>query len=409
MVKRIIIITLSLIGITILLGGTSLYYFMQQQKKLSEGELYFGTKKSVTIPFYYSTSGHILIDVKFHNSEKAYPFILDSGASNFIFKHHSHEFDLKSNGKSIGRGATGNFFFSNIKKVDAIQIDEIKVKNLNFEEIDFDFNCSDEIYGLIGNGAMRHVDWQVDFKNQQITITQSLNDLDFGDNTIEIPLYINSVSSHPTTSIQFSKNKKSKRVIVDLGNSGVLSLKEDVQKDSLKFETRTYLGKSSEGLGGESKASNTEKLVLLDSVFFKKTDFYAQKIPAATSPSSANLLGLGFFENYKTTISWKSKKLILEPYDTIPNFIWKSNGLGTKFNKKTQKLVVKSILENSSASRQNVPLKSEILAYNDQPITSEKVVCEYRNKKDISDSLKIKIKYNNSVKEIIIVKEPVFQ
>ncbi|WP_299838216.1 aspartyl protease family protein [uncultured Tenacibaculum sp.] len=409
MVKRILVVIAFLIGILIVFGGGTLYYFIKQQEKLGEGELFFGEKTSVTIPFYYSTSGHILIDVKFENSKKAYPFILDSGASNFIFKHHSSEFELESNGKAIGRGATGNFFLTSIKKVDAIEIDNIRIENLNFKEIEFNFNCSDEIYGLIGNGTMKHIDWQIDFEKQEIIMTQSLNDLKFGDNTIEVPLNINKSSFHIRTSLQFSKEKKYKRALVDLGNNGVLSLVEkDVLKDSLNLQTRKILGRRSEGLGGESKSSSTEKLVLLDSLFFKNTDFNVQKVPAVMSPSSMNLLGLGFLKKYKTTLSWKSKKMILEPYDSVPNFIWKSNGLGTKFDKETQKLIVKSILNNSSASVQNVPLKAEILAINDTPITSEDVVCEFRSKKDTSDSLKIKIKHNNSVKEIVLTKEHVF-
>ncbi|SNR14058.1 aspartyl protease family protein [Tenacibaculum jejuense] len=409
MLKRIIIITVSLIGVLILFGGGSLYYFLQQQKKLSEGELYFGEEKSITIPFYYSTSGHILIDVKFDNSKKAYPFILDSGASNFIFKHHSNEFELESNGKMIGRGATGNFFLASVKKVDAIEIGQMRIENLNFKELGFNFNCTDEIYGLIGNGTMKNVDWQIDFENQQITITQSLNDLKFNENKIEIPLHVNKSSFHIRTSIQFSKEKKSKSVLVDLGNNGVLSLVEkSVLKDSLKLQTRKYLGKSSEGLGGESKSSDTEKLVLLDSLYFKKTPFNIQKVPALMSPTSANLLGLGFFKKYKTTLSWKSKKMILEPYDSIPNFIWKSNGLGTKFDEESNKLIVKSILENSSADEMKIPLNAEVLSYNNESMDSEKALCEYRNRKNTSDSLKVKIKHNNSVKEITIVKEPVF-
>ena len=134
-----------------------------------------------------------------------------------------------------------------------------------------------------------------------------------------------------------------------------------------------------------------------------------QNFPVRVSPTALNLLGLSFFEKYKTTISWSDKKLILEPYDSVQNFIWKTRGLGMKFKKKEQKLIVKSITENSPADRVNLPLNSEILELNGVSVTGEKVLCDYRSLKAKPDSLKLKIKYNNSVKEFTITKEVIFK
>lgn len=410
MLKRILLGLSILVIVVLFLGGFGIYYINKQQHKLSEGELIMNENITYSIPFSYSSSGHILIDVKIEGSKEAYPFILDSGASNFIFKNHSNEFDLESNGKGLGLGSTGNFFFTNIKKVDSINISGLQFKHLNFEEMDFNFNCLDNIYGLIGNGTMKHLNWQIDFENKVITVSKKLNQLSFGDDKIEIPLQINKVSNHPYASIQFSKNKGSKRVIVDLGSSGSLSLKEDdYRKDSLNFKEKKIYGRSSEGLGGQNKNADTEKIILADTLLFKYSKLSIQNFPVRVSPKALNLLGLSFFEEYKTTISWSDKKLILEPYDSVQNFIWKTRGLGMKFKKKEQKLIVKSITENSPADRVNLPLNSEILELNGVPVTGEKVLCDYRSLKTKPDSLKLKIKHNNSVKEFTITKEVIFK
>ncbi|MFY7672105.1 PDZ domain-containing protein [Tenacibaculum sp. MEBiC06402] len=409
MIKKILTAVAILFTTLIVLAIVAFFYITKQQKKLSEGELIFNQGKTTVIPFYYASSGHILIDVNVEGSEEKYPFILDSGAANFIFKRHSGEFDLESNGKGIGIGSTGNFFFSNIKKVDSIKIGELTFKNLNFKEMDFGFNCSENVYGLIGNGTMKHLNWQIDFENQKIIVSKKLEDLTIGNNKVEIPIRINKTSFHAYASIQFSKNKGSKRVIVDLGSSGTLSLKEkEYRKDSLSFKEKKIFGRSSEGLGGQNKNADTEKIVLADSIFFKKTDFSIGNFPVKVSPTALNLLGLGFFKKYKTTISWSDKKLILEPYDSIQSFIYKSRGFGMKYKTKEQKLIVKSVTENSPASKLNIPVNAEIIELNGKPVNGEKDLCDYYNLETSPDTLKIKIKHNNIVKEFGVTKEKLF-
>lgn len=409
MIKKIALIFVVVFVSLLLIAGIGLWYIVKQQEKLKQGELIL-EKTVVTIPFDYSTSGHIIINVSVEGSKEAYPFILDSGASNFIFKNHSDEFDLKNNGSSIGLGATGNFFMAKVKKVDKIQIGEVKFKGLNFKEIDFGFNCSDHIYGLIGNGTMRHLNWQIDFEQKEITVSKNLKDLKFAENAIEIPLRINKTSSHPYAYLKFSGRKKSKKFIVDLGNSGTMSVKEkDILKDSLQIKRRKVYGKMSEGLGGESKKKDDESIILLDTVLFNNTTYKVQKLQAKSSSNGMNLLGLGFFKKYKTTISWSDKKMILEPYDSIQNFIQKSRGFGMKYKKEEDKLIIKSIVEKSAASKLELPLNAEVITLNGKDMLSENDFCTYRNLKSTPDTLKIKFKHNSNVKEIAIPKEDLFK
>ena len=161
------------IGITIVIlivaAGVLFYLAMRQYDKQDSGVL-VNNVIADTIPFTYSPSGHMLISVRIEGSKKSYPFILDSGASSFIFLHHSNEFDLEENGVALGMGGNGGFMINHFKNIDSIQIGRFKFHDINAKETDFTFSCFDDIYGIIGKEVMRHLTWQIDFENQTIIV-----------------------------------------------------------------------------------------------------------------------------------------------------------------------------------------------------------------------------------------------
>lgn len=398
-----------LFAVGIIIASYFIYNIATQHKKMNQGELLNETVLD-TIPFTYSSSGHILINVIIEGSETAYPFILDSGASNFIFNDHADEFDLDFNGWAIGLGANGNFFIPKIKKIDSLQIGNLKFKNINAEQTEFNFNCSDNIYGLIGIGVMKHLVWQIDFENKNILVSKTIEDLSFNENSIEIPLLKNKRSNHLRAILKFGKYRKTKSALVDLGSNSTLTLLEkSILKDSLQLKFKEINGKMSQGLGGENDSKIKEKYYLLDSLFFDKSTFSVANIPLSSSPNGLNLLGLSFFDKYRTTISWKDEKLILEPYDSIPNFIWNSAGFSTKFDYNLNRVIVNSVTENTAASEANVPLLSEIISINKHIFSDEASYCDYRYSKNKSDTLNLKVKDSiGAIKELVLIKKPIF-
>lgn len=395
--------------IALLIASYLIYNVLNQHEKLGSGELINETVLD-TIPFTYSSSGHMLIQVNIEGSNQSYPFILDSGASNFIFSNHVDEFDLDANGYGFGIGANGNFFFTKIREIDSLQIGNLKFKNLNADQKEFNFSCTEKTYGLIGIGVMRHLVWQIDFKNKTILVSKKLKDLPFCKNLIEIPLLRNKKSNHLKAVIQFKKDGKTKSALVDLGSNSGLTIKEKtILRDSLPLNSKSINGSLSQGLGGDNSSESKEKIYLLDSLFFNNTTFSVTKFPVNSTPGGLSLLGLGFFENYKTTISWEDEKMILEPYDSVQNFIWKTAGFSAKFDKDLQKVIIKSITENTAASNSKIPLNAEIISINQHVFTDEASYCDYRGAKIKPDTLNLKVKNSvGIIKEFIIIKEPVF-
>jgi len=70
MIKKILKITLILLLLSLIIAGLFILNTSLQFKKMCEGELIMNTMID-TIPFTYSTSGHILIDANINAIDKS--------------------------------------------------------------------------------------------------------------------------------------------------------------------------------------------------------------------------------------------------------------------------------------------------------------------------------------------------
>ena len=169
LIKKVLKIFALLISILLVIVLFLVYYQYNNYKKLESVEINnFGVE---IIPFTLSNSGHILISVKINDDDTVYPFILDSGASNIIFKNKLSEFQFENSGLGIGKGANGNYFLTDIKKIERLNIKKISFKNFNVNEVEHNFDCFDDYYGIIGLGLMHNLNWQIDFNNQEVIVT----------------------------------------------------------------------------------------------------------------------------------------------------------------------------------------------------------------------------------------------
>ncbi|MCU4175213.1 hypothetical protein [Carboxylicivirga sp. N1Y90] len=409
MAKKIAIGLGVIILIVMITIGVFVFNVLNQHKKLSQGELSMVSNVD-TIPFTYSSSGHILLQARINGSEKTHSFILDSGAGNMVFGKCQREYDFPGNGMGIGIGSKGDFFTSRIREVESLTLGNgIEFNEINAKELEFNFDCSDDIYGLIGTGVMHHLVWQIDFEKQYIIVSKQLADLDLTDDRIEIDLKENKRSHHINANIKFRENKRFVSVLVDLGNSGYMSLEEAyVLKDSLNLKSKLIDGLGSRGLGDDIAEKSNERYYLLDSLIFTDSSYFVNDFPVTAREKSLNLLGLGFFEQYKTTISWHDKKLILEPNESKQNFIWKTTGFSTRYNKELNRVEITSITEDTPSSRAQVPLKAEVISINDITFTDEASYCSFRGMKFANDTIDVKIKVNDTIQQFQLVKEAIF-
>jgi len=394
-----------IIGSSIILSIIGVAYIHSNYKKLEKVEM---NNDFVTdsIPFSYSNSGHILIDVKVQGNKKIFPFILDSGSSGIIFNNLVSEFDLENNGFHIGKGSNGKYFTTRIKKIDSIQVGSILFKNFNLEKAEHNFNCFQDIYGLIGTGLMHNLIWQIDFKKKKIFISKKINELKVGKKKLEFRLNENQFSHHLSIPVQLSSKSKKLYPIIDLGNSNNLNLNENLI-DSLSYDFQNVIGSEVNGLG-DSKFSKSKHKVYLINRLIIGGNYSVNKIPVTATPNGLNLLGLGFFKNFKTTIDWPGRKLILEPYDNEQNFNNKIFGLKIKYNELTKKIIISSILENSSAYKKNIQIESEVISLNDIEYSGKNNLCKYERILKNKDTIQIKLKFDNTIKEYQLIKNSIY-
>ncbi|GGZ65928.1 aspartyl protease family protein [Mesonia mobilis] len=357
-----------------------------------------------TIPFYYSNSGHILIDVSIQGSKKTYPFILDSGASNMVFNPNINKFNFESNGYAIGKGASGNYFLSKIKKINSINIRSLKLKNFNAQEINHNFDCMQNIYGIIGLGLMHNFNWQIDFKNKIIIVTKTLENLNLGNHKIELKLKENQFSHHLELPIKLASKASSTKVKIDLGNNGNLSIEEsEMYRDSLNLRFKKIIGTQLSGLGQKEFSMSKEKKYLSDTLILN-SNFEILNFSFSTNPNSLNLLGLGFFKKFKTTVSWPNKLLILEPYDQQSNFVDKTFGFDISYDKNGD-IIINSIIENTPATQNKLILNSKIISINN----IKNNLCVLKDILKKNDSVSLKLLSNNKIKEYKLEKKPLFE
>ncbi|WP_299157033.1 retropepsin-like aspartic protease [uncultured Christiangramia sp.] len=404
MLKRIFKLLGIIIGSLIVVSIICLAYIYSNYKNLEKVEI--GNNFVIdSIPFTYSNSGHILIDVQIQGSKQKYPFILDSGSSSVIFKNLSSKFDLEKNGFHLGKGSNGNYFTTRIRKVDSIQVGPISFKNFNIEEAENNFECFEEIYGLFGTGLMHNLVWQIDFRKKKIFISKNINNLQFAKEKLEFRLNENQFSHHLSIPVKLSSQSKSFYPIIDLGNSNVLNINKKLI-DS--FQTPKFLKVSGFGANGlgDSKSSNLDhRIYLIDTLIIGNSNF--KKIPISAVSNGLSLLGLGLFKNFKTTIDWHSKRLILEPYNE-QNFNPRIFGLKMIYDERTKKILISSVLENSSAYYENIKIQSEVISVNDIKYSGKKNLCLYERLIKDKDTIQLKLRVNNSINQYQLIKKSIF-
>ncbi|MGJ3234151.1 PDZ domain-containing protein [Marivirga sp.] len=395
-------------AVLLLLFISFIYLMYSNFEKLGYADI-VNENHNDTIPFYYSNSGHILIDVSLEDDTATYPFILDSGASNIIFNKEDSDIELENNGFSFGIGASGNFFWSGIKKLNKLQLGNLSFENIHLKSVDYNADCF-EAYGLIGTGIMRHLVWKIDFENKIIIVSDEIKRDFKNQDVLKFKLSENSFGHQLRLPLKLSDRGQKISTLVDLGSNSNLSIDEDyILADSLSFDSKRFYGSGASGLGDAVDEKFEGRLYLIDTLSFVGSGHSINNFPISAEYNSLNLLGLGFLKNYKTTISWKDDLLLLEPYDSVQNFIGKTAGMGTRFVKQDKRIQISSLTEGTPASKLNLSLGDEILAVNGLSVFNEDEYCDMLHTISGIDTILVEVKRHDTISNVQIIKEPIFR
>lgn len=385
-------------GVIAFVGGV--IYMFHIFKVLDRVEL-VNEKVEETIPFYYSQSKHILVDVRINGSQMTYPFILDSGASTYVFKNMLDQQQLPDIGNGFGIGAGGGFIFPDIHRIDELTLGNIAFKNVSAESIEkLPISCTDNIFGILGKEAMQHLVWQIDFEKEVIKIVSEQSQLTFDANADTIKLRENPYGHQLYVKAKLGTDYLKTKFTVDLGNNGYASTHiKEVAK--VKGRSVELIGNASVGLDGENKS----KITLQEVENFQIGNITLPHFSVAASDTPMGLLGLGFLKNYKTTISWKDDVMILEPYPE-QNFVRSGFGFGARFDEKRNALLVKSICKGFAADKEQILPGATILSLNGQSMTTAEDYCAF-SYKGLSE-LVVEYEQDGVKQTIVLAKEDYF-
>ncbi|MBA3681205.1 MAG: hypothetical protein H0W73_08580 [Bacteroidetes bacterium] len=377
--KKITVISFLLV---LLVSSCSL---IKQYRYMSKAKAPKGTFRT-EIPFELN-NGLIVIKVKLNGSDKEFAFILDSGAPVSIIYQEAFE---SSKAKTVmtykvsdsqGNSTKSDYVMLNAGLGDLLFKDIFAAYSPNTNEF---ISCI-AAGGVIGANLMQTANWQIDFANEKIVISDfkkaSLPDLKeyqkvsfskrapFG--------FMPWLTVLPGMTVDLKVNGKLfKDVFVDLGSSGALTLPKNAATDRLfKNDLKEVRIGASFGLLGARM--DTTFNYSSSAIYMEKIKFNDYTIDIAKKNQS--LLGMKVFSDYMMFIDFRKKDLYLKPIvrenSTTDE---KEFGFSPIYDSKSKTCYVISLYEGSSAVKAGLQLKDTLVEINNEKLPAFNDYCEFK-------------------------------
>lgn len=271
--------------IIILLNLTGTNCFSQKKEQFSKQGVVKTKDYLVEIPFHY-VNKHIFIEVLIDN--KKYNFLFDTGyelsaidqdIATEINYHLKKEIEI-----------SGSLIAA--EQVRLVELPKITISTISFENtygvlqnlslIKSNYD-SLKVAGVIGNNLIRKANWQIDYKNKVIRISDRMDQ------------FVVPKTAHV---VRMSKQK--------WGISYV-----DLFIDSKKHPFIVDLGSNGRFTSGLTKSDSTNRKIIAQKVKIGDLELYEQTISLEKGASS--LIGNAFFQDYLLTMDWNNNQLYLAP------------------------------------------------------------------------------------------------
>ncbi|MCL2132645.1 MAG: aspartyl protease family protein [Lentimicrobiaceae bacterium] len=301
---------------------------------------------------------------------KTYNFVFDTGAITVFSDSVAKELNsIQSEYSVMVSDAAGIEKKMNFYHTDNVQVGSLQFNNVCYavENLDiFEKHLCMRTDGLLGTNMMRLLNWEIDFSNQTITVS----DKPFlaTDYRMEIP-FRETFSRNPE--IKMEMGEYYFWAILDMGNNDLIQIPDSIfftHRESSYLKYAKGEGKDTETLFNDETPQN-QYVAEIDS-FYIGNNLIVKEI-VCISPSPMILIGNSFLEQYgKIAINWKQKKIFLGEKnenkvienDTIWEFVP---------NLQDNKLIVSFIWENTNLYKEGVRVGDQIVRING--ISTEKI------------------------------------
>ncbi len=356
------------------------------------------------LPFEFSTSGHLKVDVSFENGA-SYPFILDSGASSMLFYDIAGDIDKSLSWIMPSLDSNGSLSFLKAYKLNAVGIGDFLIfKNPFFETTKgFKSECDQDIKGILGLNLMKELKWRINFRSQHIEIADDVSKFGILNPLDTIRTFQNEHSHH--LKARFTSMKDSfgikKLVLIDTGYSGFLTMSKFDDINRIFMDSVRFKGLTSQGLYSEKSNGLT---YLANGFSIDGTNFNNMAVNVTEAPFDA--LGLGFFRQFDSVVfDWEHNLILLEKKESKPSFLEPLFGVGFGFE--DNKCYLRATLKSKTKDLTNY-LNRQILTINGVEINDSLDLCELNLDKAQIMELEV-LSEDNEVQRVLIQKEPLFR
>lgn len=294
-----------------------------------------------------------------------YNFLFDTGAItlfsdslaknlNTNFGHPIQIVDADAIEKTISVYAIDNF------RVNSIQFDNVSYGVANLDDIEKQI-CM-RIDGLLGTNILRLLNWEIDFDNQTITIS----DKSFSSNNYVMEILFEE-SFSCTPEIKMTMGEYCFSAILDMGNNDLIQLPDSLFFLSRKSRYLKYAkgkGKTTETLFNDD-TPQIQYVSEIDSLYIGNNLILNEVVKI--TPSPIILIGNSFLAKYgNIAINWKKRKIFLgRPSGNTIN----ENNEISEFSPylKDNKLIIGFLWENTKLQKEGAEIGDQILNINGIP------------------------------------------
>ena len=323
-------------------------------------------------------------------NDNAYRFILDTGSPTILTTKVANELKLEIKGENTGQDANGNLVKMDLSILEKLQLGDVTIKNIPVFIFDpSKLEIAGELFdgGIIGSEIMPLTNWQINFKDKHIILTDDTSQLDYIKKAQKAELKIYNYPFMPI--MEYTINKKFKdNALFDTGSTELLHLFDKAYQELIKQKLVNSQAQIAHGTFGESGGGrgkdNTFHFTSIKKLNIGELDFKDSQV--WTRPHAPSLIGSKIFESQIVTLDYTNKAAYFHQYKKpLPQE--KSFGFRPYF--KDQKVFVGFLKELSPAARSGLQLHNQILKINDTDLTQ-------LNKSELLDTLTL---ISNSLKE----------
>jgi|GEM_PF-5768540 len=317
----------------------------------------------VTVPF-REIAGHIVIDVTFGDDSRTVPMILDSGAPTIVSEEIAEVFGGGIAGTVATTTADGGVITSDVVPLPKLTIGEAVFRTvgavIDAIEPGNPFYCISDS-GFIGASLMQAAVWQIDPASGNVTIAQSVDDLDHIDDAIRLD-FARASDVSPSPLVELSVRGEPLTFLLDTGSDGWLAANATDLNDIGIYATGNA---PTEAVLGTTAAGGFTSLVqwLAAEVTLGEE---AQRLPIATVgvlPEGQGNAGTDFLSRFVVTFDWSEDAVYLDPIAELAPTTPSSAGLAW-----SDGYVVGSYVEGLPGN-EGLALSTEVTAIDGRDVT----------------------------------------